>query len=152
MNKNIDIHYDVIPQSITSSNVSSVASNYAPTGFYGNNYLLRTEIMSNCSSVDLDDLVNWRFGIANLGTTQNPLVESNNASFNVPGDWVETDPTIGKISIRVNTTSTSLSTDLGASVGKRYYAEISGTSNTTADIITVAVFPFNIKNTIYKDV
>jgi len=146
------VNYDTQPQSITSSNSSSVASTSAPTVCYGNNYILDIEVRTNCVSTDLDDLGTWRLGVGNLSTLQNPLVESLNADFNVPGDWTETDPTIGKISARMNTTSTTLNTDLGSVSGKRYYCEISGTSISTGDIITVAVFPINIKNTIYKDV
>lgn len=147
-----EIHYDTQPQSITSSNTSSVASTYAPTVHYGNNYILDIEVRSNCVATDLDDLIDWRLGVGNLSTLQNPLVESVDADFNVPGDWSETDPTIGKISARMNTTSTTLNTDLGTTAGKRYYCEISGTSNVSGDIITVAVFPMNIRNTVFKDV
>ena len=145
----INLTYDTLTQSITDGNTTSEAYNWAPTAFYGNNLTLCAEISTNTVGEDLTDLITWRFGLGNLSSTQNPLVESDNADFNTIA-W--SDPATGKISVLVNTTSTTLATDLGTKSGKRYYAEISGTSNTTGDIITVAVFPFNINNTIFKDV
>lgn len=144
----INLFYDTLTQSITDDNTTSEASTWAPTAFYGNNLVLCAEISTNTVGEDLTDLVAWRFGLGNLSSVQNPLVESDNADFNTIA-WA--DPVTGKISVLVNTTSTTLATDLGSKSGKRYYAEISGTSNTTGDIITVMVIPFNIQNTVYKD-
>jgi len=143
----INLSYDTLVQSITDNNATTETTTWAPTAFYGNNLIVCAEISTNTVGEDLTDLITWRFGLGNLSSTQNPLVEATNTAFNTIA-W--SDPSVGKISIEVNTTSTTLSTDLGTKSGKRYYAEISGTSNTTGDIITVAVFPFNINNTIFK--
>lgn len=144
----INLFYDVYTQTITDGNTTSEAYSWVPTAFFGNNLIVCAEISNNTVGEDLTDLVTWRFGLGNLSSTQNPLVQSTNTSFNTIS-WA--DPSTGKISVLVNTTSTTLATDLGTKSGKRYYAEISGTSNTTGDIITVMVIPFNISNTIFKD-
>ncbi len=140
------VNYDVVVQSITASNSSAVALTTGPTVCYGNNLIIQAEIRNNTAIEDLSDLDSWRYGINQLGQTTAPLVESTGADFDV------SNKDIGKLNISVNTSSSTLNTDLGTASGKRYYSEISGISNTTGFLVTVAVFPINILNTIYKDV
>jgi len=67
----------------------------------------------------------WVFMIDNSYEPLHPdLVVSDNAQFNVAGDWASMDVANGKICFRVNTATAQLTTEMGSSASKEMTGEI----------------------------
>lgn len=140
----ITIYYDISDQQLkTDSNCSSTTYSY-PTVFVENQYLLTAYIYNNCAAYDLSTVSDWKYGIGNI--SEGALVESNAASINTVGDG--SNVAAGVITIRINTNSTELESDIGTSGNKVYYSELVADPDT--EYTTVFFCPINVKNTVYR--
>lgn len=75
------------------------------------------------ASKNLSAVTNWRAGYGLLGTGS-ALVSTNASGINQPGDWVSMDPSVGKISVRMDLTTSPFLSDLGTLSQKNYYLEV----------------------------
>jgi hypothetical protein len=142
----VDISYDVGYQSLIDATTLETTTT-VPVIFVENELLFRVSLYFYGAAYNVNCINIWRLGIGDL---QNPMIESDNSEFNVPGDWADVDVDTGKISIRVNSNNSEIEDDLGIKEWKQYYCEIIGYDNDSRRI-TIALFKITVKNTVYGD-
>ena len=145
MRQPIDQDYDIKYQSLMSNVVSGTTTSFAPQMYIDNNYLITLTIYNEGVVQDLSAQTDWRCGIGDLGDT-GPLLEIDDTDINVAEDGA--DPENGITTIRVNTNSAALEADLSTREYKRYYLELQ--SNSASTVTTNALFPVNVRNTVYE--
>jgi len=144
MRPEIQIFYDANTNELINSSTGVTTGVISPSIFRNNEYLLKIKLYNVYpTEYDVSAIADWKNGIGNLGTTSNPLVESNNASINTEG-WANT--TSGNITVIVNTHSTTLDADLGTLDQKLYSNELKGDN-----VTTIAQFDIFVHNTVYED-
>jgi len=138
----IDIYYDMAYNSLINNTTGSTTTSVITPSFYKcNEYNFNFTIYDVWPTrKNLSDITDWEMGIGPVGTTDEPLVESDNADFDT------TDDTDGILIVAVNTHSSTLSADMGTTVQKNYYCEIHGNSAST----TITMHPIVGKNTVYS--
>jgi hypothetical protein len=140
MRPEIFVAYDANINEMINSVSGVTTSVITPAIFKNNEYLFKVQLYNVYPTVyDVSAAVDWKNGIGTAGA-DNPLVESNVASFNT------TNAATGYLTIVVNTHSTTLDTDLGTLEQKLYSNEIKADNETT-----VGQFDIFIRNTVYAD-
>jgi len=141
----IEFWYDTNGQKLINSDGTD-DSVVTPAFYTNNNYTLKIHLYNQFPTVfDVSSIVQWKCGIGNLGGTAAPFIEAVNADFNLDAF---ADTANGKISIAIDSNSSTMEADLGSKILKIYYLEIKGTSGT--DDITISLNKIYGKSTVYN--
>ena len=143
----ISLSFDLGVKSLVTPADPNVVSTQTTQVYVENEYVLCLNIYNvPPTKVNLSGTVSYKLGIGYLDGVA-PLLESNNAQFNIPGDWALVNPTNGLISVRVDTNNAALEADLGSDAYKSYYLEVKA-QDAIGDS-TVLLCPITVFNTVY---
>lgn len=98
--------------------------------YRGTEYVLRANVYANATtsanSVSFANTTGFELDIGRVyeSNAAPVIIENNTASWNNVADWSLVDPSDGLISVRVNTTGTGVSADLGNASSQQYTMEI----------------------------
>ena len=141
----VTFYFDCDGQKLINSDGTD--DNVVTPAFYtNNNYVFKIQLYNIFPAVlDVSSITAWKCGIGNLGGTAAPFIEAVNADFNLDAF---ADTANGKISIAIDSNSSTMEADLGSKILKIYYLEIKGTSGT--DDITISLNKIYGKSTVYN--
>ena len=141
----LTFYYDLDGQQLINSD-GTTDNVVTPAIYTNNNYVLKIQLYNTYPNVfDVSGIVTWKAGIGNLGGTAAPFIEAVNADFNNDA-WANT--ALGKISIDIDSNSTTMEADLGSKILKIYYLECKG--NDGANDITISLSKIYGKSTVYN--
>ena len=121
------------------------------TMYQGTEYVLQANVYSSFQDtgnvVSFANTSGWECYIGNLyGTNANPIISVTDPQyFNNLSDWSMVDESMGAISIRINTTSETLTTDLANASSDSFQMQV-WTNNNSSSIILVLDTPLIIHN------
>jgi len=137
-----DIFWDLNRAAIVNNSTGTTTSALpAPTLYLRNEYTFNITLYQEWPERwDLSAATTFKQGIGNIGSTSNPLVESNNASI------TSTSKASGEFAVIVNTWSSTLDADLGDAEVKQYTIELVADEDST-----IMQTPCYIRNVVYTE-
>lgn len=139
------VYYDADKNAKINSD-GTTTSVITPSIFCNNTYIMRIQMYNIYPTVyDLSGITTWTNLIGNLGSTATPLITTNNDDINSDA-WANA--TLGKITVKIDTSSATFIADIGTKPMKTFYSELRG--NDGSYNITNALFSVYGKSTVYN--
>jgi len=145
----LSLNYDQSELALIRQNTSgtwTTANIDLPKVTRNNDYLLKLQVYDDAPTAANLSAINtssWQYDLGLLGTA--PVITLDSTSFNTDG-WANT--TAGKITVNINTHSTSLTTAIGTDKYKTYYQQITGLDDAVGNQNLTVVFESLVSNVV----